>query len=843
MLFSRISSVPRLTWNAVTRLLDVRTEIPLDAFKPIVKGGETVGWIERVVWQRERVRLTGWCSASGVCAGFEGQRPILIEPWIERSDVQHDHPGTSLVTGFEIELARGARDAPVLIGVDGDVLAPDAVRLEPPSRGREMSTRMATLPAALGYAFGYRRDIIRFIGTGDSGLSVALRDAFGFGFARDAVPMVPSDFFAETDREITPPQCNTVLIVPIFNAPGNVAQLLERLETTVDIPHHILLVDDASVDPAIPGILATFAAKAAGRITIETLRTNQGFVGAVNHGLRIARDLGEHVILINSDTLPPANWAGRLIAPIVADPNVASVTPVSNTAEIASIPAQGVISDVTPELADTIDATACRIGQRYRTIPIPTGIGFAMAMNRRFLDLIGDFDPAFGRGYGEEVDWCQKARDAGGEHLLATSVFIGHQGGTSFGSEEKRARVAAAGQIITARYPAYDGEVRKWAEAAPHAVQRTVLSLAWLDEVSDAPVPIFLGHTLGGGAALSLSREISGALESGAPAVVVVRVGGSAAWQLEIIGATFHHRCRVGDLDMLESLLAPLSTRNVVYSCGVGARNPRDVPAALLRLSHGSEHNLELRLHDFFAVSPSYCLLDHNGRYPGVPDGAAPCAKSHLPTAAGQAEMTHRQWRALWTPVIEKAGEVIAYSASSAAVLSEAYPNATAKTRVFPHDLPDDLPGPVAAGGSALGVLGAINQAKGADVIIDLARHLRHQGSPMRIVVVGDLDPNYRLSPPHRVTGRYERSEIDRLARKHDIGLWLIPSVWPETFSFATREALATGLPVLTFELGAQAEAATAAPNGHVLKSPPDDTAALAEAIEACIANPERATS
>ena len=49
------------------------------------------------------------------------------------------------------------------------------------------------------------------------------------------------------------------------------------------------------------------------------------------------------------------------------------------------------------------------------------------------------------------------------------------------------------------------------------------------------------------------------------------------------------------------------------------------------------------------------------------------------------------------------------------------------------------------------------------------------------------------------------------------MGCWLIPSIWPETFSYAVHEALATGLPVFVFDLGAQAHAAAAAENGHLL--------------------------
>ena len=48
-----------------------------------------------------------------------------------------------------------------------------------------------------------------------------------------------------------------------------------------------------------------------------------------------------------------------------------------------------------------------------------------------------EFDTTFGRGYGEEVDWCQKVRALGGRHLGLPGLFVEHRGGESFGSEEK----------------------------------------------------------------------------------------------------------------------------------------------------------------------------------------------------------------------------------------------------------------------------------------------------------------------------------------------------------------------------------------------------------------------
>jgi O-antigen biosynthesis protein len=75
------------------------------------------------------------------------------------------------------------------------------------------------------------------------------------------------------------------------------------------------------------------------------------------------------------------------------------------------------------------------------------------------------------------------------------------------------------------------------------------------------------------------------------------------------------------------------------------------------------------------------------------------------------------------------------------------------------------------------------------------------------LVLLGNIDPSFNLAPPAKVHGDYEPAQIPALVARYGIGCWLIPSIWPETFSYTTHEALATGLPVICFDLGAQAEA------------------------------------
>src|SRR6185295_15813545 len=80
------------------------------------------------------------------------------------------------------------------------------------------------------------------------------------------------------------------------------------------------------------------------------------------------------------------------------------------------------------------DALIAATSARLRP-EIVTAHGFCMLIRRAVLDAVGPFDEAFGRGYGEENDLCERAKAAGFEVRLCDDLFVWHRGGASFGDE------------------------------------------------------------------------------------------------------------------------------------------------------------------------------------------------------------------------------------------------------------------------------------------------------------------------------------------------------------------------------------------------------------------------
>ncbi len=614
----------------------------------------------------------------------------------------------------------------------------------------------------------------------------------------------------EPDNASTQPGIS--IIMPVYNAFDLLAETLGRVVRHTDLPWRLIVIEDCSSDDRVRPWLrqwhAALEPDIQAQVTLLENEKNQGFIRSVNQGFARALPHGDHVVLLNSDALVPPGWASRLIRPLGRHEQVASVTPMSNDAEIFTVPVICARTDLAPGQGDEIDNQARRFNPDVVLEDAPTGVGFCMAMHIDALRQVPEFDLGFGRGYGEEVDWCRKLAAYGWRHLGHGGVFVEHRGGASFGTAQKRDLVQANNRIISRRYPGYDRLVQDFIRADPLATPRLALALVGAGQ-RQAEVPVYLAHDLGGGAEHYLQRRIAEGLDAG-HAAVVLRVGGAAVWQIELHSIEGLVRGETDNTDLVRQLMRLLPRRRVIYSCGVGADDPLLVPKLLGELGQGGGHSLEFLFHDFWPISPSYTLLNGDGAYQGLPDPARNTDRAHEAMGPGGVRIDLAEWQQGWGRALEQAKKITVFSADSQALVAQAYPQVVDKIEItrhrLLHDVPQVAPGKAPDGVPVIGVLGNIGVQKGAAVLRDLSRYLAKTGRA-RLVVIGNLDPAFSLAPPAHVHGSYEIGDIPALIKRYGISKWLIPSIWPETFSYATHEAIATALPVWCFDLGAQGEA------------------------------------
>jgi len=270
------------------------------------------------------------------------------------------------------------------------------------------------------------------------------------------------------------------VVIPVYRELALVRACIESVKTSLPLngtPAKIVVVDDCSPEPALSAWLDKQAA--AGAITLLRNACNLGFIETVNRGMRAHPD--HDVLLLNADTQVHGDWIDRLARALYATPDVASVTPWTNNGEISSFPvmSQAAPAPDTRELA-LLDQVAAevRAAPGGADIELPSCCGFTMLIRRTVLDAIGMLDgTALIRGYGEEVDWCMRARAAGWRHLQATGVFVAHEGTVSFRAE-KTLRVAQNRGHLVARYPSYYPEFAAFRRDDPLGRARAALRAA-----------------------------------------------------------------------------------------------------------------------------------------------------------------------------------------------------------------------------------------------------------------------------------------------------------------------------------------------------------------------------
>ena len=95
-----------------------------------------------------------------------------------------------------------------------------------------------------------------------------------------------------------------------------------------------------------------------------------------------------------------------------------------------------------------------------------------MAISLPAIRQVGMFDQeSFGRGYGEENDFCQRAEQAGFRNVLCDDAYVVHDGGASFGPLGLKPDENSM-QRLLAKHPDYQEKVSDFIQKDPLAPRR-----------------------------------------------------------------------------------------------------------------------------------------------------------------------------------------------------------------------------------------------------------------------------------------------------------------------------------------------------------------------------------
>ncbi|MGI4747661.1 MAG: glycosyltransferase, partial [Janthinobacterium lividum] len=638
------------------------------------------------------------------------------------------------------------------------------------------------------------------------------------------------------------PPAPVAVVVPVYRHLRRTLDCLHSVLASVPPNTRLVVVEDAS--PDAPLIEALVEMAAAGHIQLIRHVENQGFPASANDG--IAACDGEDVVLLNSDTLVAPGWLEGLRRAAYHAPDIGTVTPFSNDASILSYPDSGKRNKA-PDLAGTSRMMALAASANPDQVQdIPTGNGFCLYVRRDCLDQVGLLrEDLFAQGYGEENDFCLRARHLGWRHAAALGVYVSHYGNTSFGAARTELMRRNL-DVLNRLHPGYNDMILAHIAADPLAPARRRFDLArWVQarraRIAQDTAPrsvLLITHDQGGGVE-RVVRERARQLRAQGIRPIVVRPepagmgpDGETRDGVALSDAadeTPYPNLRYalpGELDALVALLGAEGVLHAEWHSLLGHH------ASLRAVCDRLGVPYDAYVHDYAWFCQRIALVGPQGRYCGEPDiaGCEACVAiqgSNLREAISMPDLLARS-----AAELKAARRVIAPSRDAASRMARHFPKLRPDVVAWEDDRPDlslerlaafsflaprsgrdRLPrqGVAASRDMRPGrvvVIGAIGREKGYDVLMACLADARARALPLEFIVVGHTpdDPALMDAGCVFVTGEYGEDEAIGLIRSQEADLALLPSIWPETWCFTLSLAWRAGLTTASFDIGAPAE-------------------------------------
>lgn len=759
----------------------------------------------------------------------KGARPQRQEEGDFRSRVERI--AGSRVIGWAVDLSQPSNPLTIDAYIDGQFYAKvaceinrgDLSRMTPALRGGGFSLALPPGQGMASVSLRYRGRELR-----GSPVKAELHRVQDIGLLPAAVSRTMLS---------TGPERGIAVVVPVYNAPDEVASCIRSLIEHTTLPARIIVLDDASPDPRVSEILEAFS----GYRDIQIVRNteNLGYTRNVNKGIGLGGDCD--IVLLNSDTMVGPRWLEGLTLAARSRSNVATVTATSNAAGAFSVPRTDVDNAIPPgvPLADT---------QRHLTQQslacwpdVPTGNGFCLYIRREALDAVGLFDEAaFPKGYGEENDWCMRAVRLGWTHVVDDRTFIYHTRSASFGAS-KTQLLADGRRVVDERFPEYKVMIRMFSDSrtlnairynAGQALHRLGERASPAD-LDVRPRLLFCISTQSGGTPLTnkdLMTALLGKFEpwvltSDANVIELYRFGPGTGVKGELVASRqLRDPISLSNHASLEydQAVAEWMVRHAIELLHVRhlAWHSRNLP----RIARALHIPTILSFHDYYAVCPSLKLLDEKLEFCGgrCTASAGECVPELWP-AAEAPPLKNRwvhQWRALMEQSIKGCDAYVTTSHAAREILIKTFPFLdTERFRVIPHGRdfaefrqPEDAFD--ANRPFRILVPGSISAAKGRNILeklleLDTDRRLEFH-------VLGQLHPP--IDGTRLVNhGTYARDDFAARATAIGADAGAIFSVWSETYCHTLTEMWALGLPVMAFDFGAVAERMGATGAGWIL--------------------------
>lgn len=584
---------------------------------------------------------------------------------------------------------------------------------------------------------------------------------------------------------------SVVIIAPVYAGEADVKACLSSVLSSVgSIPYEVLVIYDAGPEPEVERYLDQLERDK--KITLYKNTSNLGFVKTVNKGFSLCE--GRDCVLLNTDTIVPSGWLDRLISLAKTDKKIATITPFTNNGEICSFPVFCADNNLLDDFSIAEIDDCFRMDVTPIAIDVPTGVGFCMYVSAKALSLEKGFDEkSFGRGYGEENDFCVRLAKRGYRNVLCSNLFVYHSGGVSFGAE-KKALMSNASAIIDKLHPDYHESVFQHVSLNPAKPYRFQALLSLIGK-SKKPTVLMILHGFGGGTEKYVADLV--AHHSQRINFLCLKPSGVDSVRLDFPAwaGDYSYEFQLKDHGRLLKTILNAVDINFIH-----INHIKGIEGLTFELIEELSAPYIVTLHDYFFISENPTLTDEAGFFD------IDYVETNFLSDTGLTEDLSRR-KAGMSSVLNGAIKVLAPSSQLFGIYSRWFPGI--RLQLSEH-IDSELAGkypPVKVRSRSVGsvvkivVIGALGKEKGADILEQVAISALNHGFKLEFHLLG-----YAYRDLHRSVithGQYQEQELQGLIEGLAPAFIWFPGLCAESYSYTLSVILEMGLPAMVPEIGA----------------------------------------
>ncbi len=209
-------------------------------------------------------------------------------------------------------------------------------------------------------------------------------------------------------------------IVVVKNQLAFTEKCIESVLRHIPEPYHLIVIDNGSTD-GTPAYLEKIKNRIprSSRLTVYRSEENLGYARGLNQGLQFSN--APYVFFCNNDIEFFPGSVSEMIQIANKSSNIGLVNPNSNEFGLKGYD------------KSFLDDQKGKIVERCHTS------GFCVLVKQEVIQKIGGIDPEFGPAYFEDMDFAERARQAGFLCVVARGAYIHHYGTKTFLATEKQA--------------------------------------------------------------------------------------------------------------------------------------------------------------------------------------------------------------------------------------------------------------------------------------------------------------------------------------------------------------------------------------------------------------------